>query len=85
MWKCAAPAWIKDEVHFGKWFSADSLLEGSSVIGVEDVREPRKERAGHRPGHLGGIACAEGRQGPIVFNGMEMLFSHGATHLFQWN
>ena len=31
------------------------------------------------------IACAEGRQGPIVFNGMEMLFSHGATHLFQLN
>ena len=39
----------------------------------------------HRLGHLGGIACAEGRQGPIVFNGMEMLFSHGATHLFQLN
>ena len=72
-------------MRFGKWFSADSLIEGLSVIGAGDVREPREERAGHRLGHLGGIACAEGRQGPIVFNGMEMLFSHGATHLFQLN
>ena len=32
-----------------------------------------------------GIACAGGHQSPIVFNGMEMLFSHGATHLFQLN
>ena len=42
MWKCAAPAWIKDEVHFGKWFSVDFLMEGLSVIGVGDVREPWK-------------------------------------------
>ena len=50
-----------------------------------DAMGNAKERAGHRLGHLGGIACAGGRQSPIVFNGMEMLFSHGATHLFQLN
>ena len=50
-----------------------------------DAMGNAKERAGHRLGHLGGIACAGGRQSPIVFNGMEMLFSYGATHLFQWN
>ena len=57
MWKCAAPAWIKAEVRFGKWFSAGSLIEGLSVIGAGDVREPRKERAGHRLGHLAPLLC----------------------------
>ena len=36
-------------------------------------------------GHLGGIACAGGRQSPIVFNGMEKIASIGAKNRFQFN
>ena len=62
MWKCAAPAWIKAEVRFGKWFSADSLIEGLSVIGAGDVREPW-EGAG-RPSAR--TSCAIAVQGAVA-------------------
>ena len=100
MWKCAAPAWIKAEVRFGKWFSADSLIEGLSVIGAGDVREPREEWAGigsdisaESPARKVARVrlfsmewkCLSRTERRICFNGIEMVAAIGANNILQFN